>query len=99
MAVGKTVRLRHRRDRVWVGGKIHARRFVRYGLHLSTSPRWLPPTQGCVSTPICLGATAILPAVDGGEGDADELRELGLRQAFRLADIFDFLRIVVWNNC
>ena len=32
----------------------------------------------------------VLPAVDSGKGNADEFRELGLRHASGLAEVFNF---------
>ena len=98
VAIGETVRLRDCRDGVRVGGEVHARRFVGHGLNLLTPVAGLRQLKDALPCQVVGARLLVLPAVDGGEGDADEFRELGLRQAFGLAEVFNFMAIMGWYN-
>ena len=92
MAAGEAVRLGDGRDRLRIGGEVHARgpgwTFIGRGLIRPFCRQVLqfdhaPPSQA-------VGAgLSIFPAVDGGKGDADELRELRLGQTPEPPDVLD----------
>ena len=94
MAIGETVRLRDCRDGVRVGGEVHAWRFVGYGLNLLTPVAGLRQLEDALPCQVVGARLPVLPAVDSGKGDADEFRELGLRHASGLAEVFNFLAII-----
>ena len=98
MAIGETVRLRHCRNGVWVGGKVHAWCFLGYGLHLSTPLTGFRQFEDAVPRQLVWAGLPVFPPIDGGEGYADEFRKLRLRQAFRLAEVFDFFAIFKCRN-